>query len=431
VGDTTWATGSEIATLASSLVVFYLITTRLGAEGYGYFIGGQTLIAVLAMLSSAWVGLLLLQEVVREGTPASAIFPACTTLVLSTGCLAVTLCLALGSVLLPGLALGTLALFAVAELLGASLLNLAASVRQANADFAGFAKLRTGLTALRVSAVVIIILLGRISLLSIAVAYCTVSVLAGLIALGDVIRRFDLPRRPGRPTWSTTKKGLSYAGALVAFSVQEDADKILLVRLADPVTAGVYAVAYRAVQLALVPIRALTSSSHRAFLQHDPFRRGEHRTRALRYTALATSYGAVAVVLLLVLSPAVPRILGEEYRAATPMILFLAPLVLFRALSLFAFNGLMGLGRSGARLVIIGCSAILNLLLNAALIQKLGWQGAATATLLVEGAFLTATWLALVWYQRAHDNSVHGTKQSGMTKPAAQPGDERYEESPR
>lgn len=161
--------------------------------------------------------------------------------------------------------------------------------------------------------------------------------------------------------------------------------------------------AYRAVQLALVPIRALTASSHRAFLHHDRDAVGEHVRRSSRYTAVAATYGAFAVILLWVCSPAVPAILGREYDAAPTMIALLAPLVILRALSLFAFNGLMGLRRNGVRLVVISTSAALNVLLNAGLIHYSGWEGAALATLASDLFFVVATWWALVAFQRRHD----------------------------
>lgn len=404
--DTGWATGAEVATLASGLAVFYLVTTRLGPAGYGYFVGAQTLVAMLAMLSSAWVGMLLLQQLVRDRRPASEVFPACLFLTLLAGTCATLMALGIGTVLLPGLALGTLLLFALAELLGAGMTTLAAALLQASDDYRGAILLRICVLLLRLVAVAGLVVSDSVSLRSIAVSFFVVSVTVGALALALVSRRLGIPLRLGRPSRRDVRSGLSYAGTLVAFAVQEDADKLLLVRLADPVTAGLYAAAYRAVQLALVPIRALTAASHRRFLQHDPLSRGEHLSRSLRFTAAAGTYGLAATIVLLVGAPLVPRLLGPEYERSGPMVMLLAPLVLCRGLSLFGFNGLMGLRRNGVRVLIIGFAAALNAALNILLIRQISWQGAAVATLCAEVFLITATWFALLRYQRRHDSSL-------------------------
>ena len=65
-GDTAWAASVEGLTLMSSLLVMYLITTRLGPAEYGYFVGAQALVATLGMLSYASVTQLLMQAIVRD-----------------------------------------------------------------------------------------------------------------------------------------------------------------------------------------------------------------------------------------------------------------------------------------------------------------------------------------------------------------------------
>jgi len=414
-GDTGWATVAEGATLGSSLVVFYLVTTRLGPGQFGYFAGIQSLVAALSMLSTAWVGLLLLQEVVRESRPAATVFATCLTLSLGAGGLATLIALVVGPWLLPGLAVPMLLLFVLAELLGAGLLQLAAALLQALDRFSASVAARCSLLVMRVIAVLVLALSGHLTLGTLAVTYFALSLLAGTLALLVVRRACHVSLRPARPNRAELRSGMSYAGALVSFAVQEDADKLLLVRLADPVTAGLYAAGYRAVQVAIVPLRALANSSHRTFLQNDPDATGEHLRRSVRFTGIAAAYALVAVVVLVVGRRFVPDLLGEAYRDSVPMIGLLAPLVLFRALSLFAFNGLMGLRRNGVRLGIISAAATVNALLNLVLIATYSWRGAAVATLIAEVVFTVGTWVALVVYQRRHDAGVRARPEAGAS----------------
>jgi O-antigen/teichoic acid export membrane protein len=167
--------------------------------------------------------------------------------------------------------------------------------------------------------------------------------------------------------------------------VQEDSDKILLVRFADDTDAGLYAAAYRLVQLGFIPVRALIGSSHPRFLVNTPGEKKEHLGRAVRYTRPAALYSIVALVGIVVTAPVVPAFFGSEYDGTLPLLIALSPLVLLRSLSLFPLNALMGLGRYGTRFAIIAAAAVLNVGLNLVLIPPLSIWGAVIATMIHRG----------------------------------------------
>jgi O-antigen/teichoic acid export membrane protein len=231
------------------------------------------------------------------------------------------------------------------------------------------------------------------------------SLAAAAVGLRSVHMRHGLAIRATRPRASDVRRGLSYAGTLLSFSVQEDADKVLLVRLADPVLAGLYAAAYRGVQIATMPLRALVVASHRTFLEpaDGP---GAHVRRTLRFTVPAAAYAAVATAGLLVLAPLVPWLLGPEYDGSQAMFMLLAPLVLLRGLAHLPFNALMGLGRNDLRLAIVAVCAVLSTGLCVVLIPLHSWTGAAVATLVSEATFVVLTWLALLHCQRSEDRAT-------------------------
>jgi O-antigen/teichoic acid export membrane protein len=404
--DSVWAVVSEAFQLVATLTVFYLLTTQLGPSQYGYFSGTQALVAILATLSHSWIALLLLQEIVREGRPAARVFGTSLSLLGATGLVALAMAGVLGHLLLPGAGILVVLLFAIAELFGLGVVFVSAALLQATVSYAASARLRITFLAVRLTAVVALAVADHVSLVSVAVAYCTVSVACGLGALLFVAVKQGMVLRPEVPTRAEVRSGLGYAGTLAAFALQEDSDKILMVRLADPVTAGLYAAAYRGVQIAVVPIRAVLASSHSRFLEHDPRARGQHLRRSLRFTGLAVAYALVAVVVLVVAAPLIPVLLGDAYAQTARMLPWLAGLVVLRALSLFAFNGLMGLRRNGARLAIILCSALAAVVGGAILISGYSWQGAVLATVVSEMVFVSLTWLALVRYQRRHDSAL-------------------------
>jgi O-antigen/teichoic acid export membrane protein len=405
-GDTAWAASVEGLTLMSSLLVMYLITTRLGPAEYGYFVGAQALVATLGMLSYASVTQLLMQAIVRDREEPQQAFSRCLGLLVVATTSTLSLGWLLRPLLFPELPAGVFALLAIAELVGSGVVALAASYLQALDAYRQSVRVRLLLLVLRSLSVLLLAVLGGLSLASVAWAYCLLGLVAGAAVLGHLRLRAGLSLRIARPSVGDARDASSFAAALLSFSVHEDADKILMVRLADPATAGLYAAAYRAVQMAVAPLRALVAASHRRFLQHDPDVPGEHVQRSLHYTAAGTAYGAAAAAGVFLAAPLIPALLGSSYEGSVPMVRALAALVLLRALGAFAFNGLMGLRSHGARLIAVGAAALVAGTLSGVLIPVWSWWGGVAATLVAEVVFLCLCWGALLRHQKRHDSAL-------------------------
>ncbi|MGY1904484.1 MULTISPECIES: lipopolysaccharide biosynthesis protein [unclassified Modestobacter] len=401
-----WASSVEALTMISGLVVMYLITTRLGPADYGYFVGAQALVATLGMLSYASLSQLLMQSIVRDREEPHGAFARCFALLCCATSAMLVIGFSLRPLLFPELSTRVFLLLAVAELIGSGVVALGASYLQAMDLYRQSVVARLVLLVLRSASVVLLAVLGGLSLEAVGWSYCVLGVLAAGGVLLHLRLHDGLSPRWQRPTVRNFRDAGSFAAALLSFAVHEDADKILMVRLADPVTAGLYAAAYRAVQVAVAPIKALVAASHRRFLQHDPDRKREHLQRSLNYTAVGAAYGTLAAVAIFFGAPLLPSVLGSSYEDSVQMVQVLVLLVVLRGLGLFSFNGLMGLRAHGARLVAIGSAAAVALVLNAVLIPLYSWWGGVTATLLAEGLFVALTWVALVRRQRGHDAQV-------------------------
>ncbi|MGK5110440.1 lipopolysaccharide biosynthesis protein [Geodermatophilus sp. CPCC 205506] len=407
-GDAVWASALEAVTMISGLVVMYVISTGLGPGAYGYFVGAQALIATLGMVSCASVAQLVMQGIVRDRRPRHGVFGRSLALMLGATCVSLVVGLLLRPVLFPGLTTRVFALLAVAELVGMGIVALGAAYLQALDAYRQSVVARLFLLLLRTSSVVLLAVLAELSLEWVAWSYCVLGLLvaAGVLAhlrLWDGVRLW-----PRLPSSREVRDAGSFAASLLAFSVHEDADKVLMVRLADPATAGLYAAAYRAVQVAASPIKALVTASHRRFLLHDPTVRGEHTRRSWSYTAVGAGYGVVAAGVVVAAAPLLPAVLGDAYAGSVPMVQVLAVLVVLRGLGAFSYNGLMGLGAHGHRVAVIAAAAVVAALLNVVLIPMFSWWGAAVATLTAELLFVVLAWWALLRRQRRHDASVDG-----------------------
>ncbi|SHF61769.1 Membrane protein involved in the export of O-antigen and teichoic acid [Geodermatophilus nigrescens] len=392
--------------MTSGLVVMYVISTRLGPEAYGFFVGAQALVATLGMVSYAAVAQLLMQGIVRDRRPPQQVLSACLTLLAAAAAAAFAVGLALQPLLFPGLALQVFVLLAVAELVGAGVVSLGAAYLQAMDRYRHSVLVRLVLLVLRTSTVVVLVTGGQVSLIAVAWTYCVLGLLAAGTVLGQLMWRERLSLRPAVPRRRDVGDGASFAGALLAFSVHEDVDKILMVRLTDPATAGLYGAAYRAVQVAAAPIKALVTASHRRFLQHDDDRKGEHVRRSFRFTLLGTAYGLTAGLIVVMAAPLLPLVLGEDYEGSVDMVRVLAALVVLRGLGGFAFNGLLGFGAHGHRLVVITGAATTAAVLTVVLVPHLSWLGGALATLMAEAVFVLGSWAHLVRRQHRHDSAV-------------------------
>lgn len=403
VRDTGWTGASEVVNLVTSFFVLNVLIRTLGPVGYGRYVAVAALAAILVTLSSTWVVMVLLQQCLQQRRPLRQAHGEALSLAFWTGVVAFAVGLALGRLLLPELPMTVVAAFIGGELLAGVLIQVSAAAVQVSDGLPAATRLRLVQTLCRFAVVLVLSLLDAFNLPALGLALLVTYSAVGVVVYLRTVRHLGLQSLPGRLTRSGIRDGLPYAGVLVSFAVQEDSDKILLVRFADDVDAGLYAAAYRLVQLGFVPIRALIGSSHPRFLVNTPGERGEHLGRAVRYTRPAALYSVVAVIGIIVTAPVVPAFFGSEYDGTLPLLMALAPLVLLRSVSLFPLNALMGLGRYGTRFTIIAAAAVLNVALNLVLIPPLSVWGAVIATLVTEVFLIVLVWSATLRGQRRHD----------------------------
>ena len=415
VRDTGWTGASEVVTLLTGLVVLQVLIVGLGPAAYGRYAALAALSAILATLCSTWVAMLLLQYTLQAGRAVDDAFRVALGLVIPASVLGLAVGAVLGPVLIPSLSLPVIVAFVAADLLGSALFMVSGAAVQAASGLPAATRVRLVSVLTRFVVIVGVGVSGRASLPLLAACLLLGNLAVGLAVFLTVTRRLRLSRMPARPRMRAAREGLPYAGVLVSSSIQEDSDKIFLAAMASPVDAGLYAAAYKVVQLGFIPVRALMSSSHPRFLVDTPGVRREHLSRAVRFTLPTAAYGLVATLGIVVLAPLVPAVFGEEYDGTQPLLAALAPLVLLRTLSLFPPNALLGLGRYTLRFTaLLGC-ALLNVALNAALIPTFSVTGAIVATLCTEALVIGVVWACLLKSQRRHDARQDAVEDSART----------------
>jgi O-antigen/teichoic acid export membrane protein len=403
VRDTGWTGASEVVNLATGFIVLNVLIRTLGPIGYGRYVAVAALAAILVTLSSTWVVMVLLQQGIQERRGLRQAHGDSLSLASCAAVLAFAAGLVLGKLLLPDLGVRVVGAFVGGELLAGVLIQVSAAAVQVAEGLPAATRLRLLQTVARFSVVLVLALAGRFELHALGAGLLLTYGVVGTAVHLRTTRRLGLRVWPPAPSRSGLRAGAPYAGVLVALAIQEDSDKILLVRFADGADAGLYAAAYRLVQLGFLPIRALIGSSHPRFLLDTPGVKREHLDRTWRYTRPAVLYSIVAAIGIAVTAPVVPAFFGSEYEGTLPLLVALSPLVVLRSISLFPLNALMGLKRYGTRFAVIASAAAINVALNVVLIPALSIWGAVLSTAVTEVYFCIVVWVCLVRAQRSHD----------------------------
>ncbi|HET9984422.1 MAG TPA: oligosaccharide flippase family protein [Longimicrobiales bacterium] len=413
-GRVTSAPGSTsgrrlLAANAASLVLAYALprvftfgaavvaARALGAAAFGAYGTAAAFAVVLSILATLGMQPLLVRRVARAPERAPEILASAHALKLGTS----ILMLAALSLLVGPLFRYPRDVAAGAALLGASY-ALGAFVENLAAYFQGVERMHvwsqaSALAGLVTGAVGVAVVLATRSV----VAFCAAPAVGQLAALGWLLRRAPAAvRRPARPALAEVRALAGslapYAAAFVATTVYYKADVLLLSHWRTPAEVGIYAAAYRFLDVGQALALAMAGALVPRLARSDEAR-ARTAWRALRLAFLGTL--APAAVLALLRAPVVAALYGAGYAASAPVLGVLAPALPPLVLNMVALSALSAAGQAGmaARLYVAG--AALNLALNAALVPARGAGGAAVATLLSETAL--AAGFALVLWRRA------------------------------
>lgn len=212
---------------------------------------------------------------------------------------------------------------------------------------------------------------------------------AALISLAGLARVTGLPRRPlagmARAVLARMRKGLPLGFAIVMVEVYYSIDSVMLGYFDTNRAVGLYGAAYRiplaVIGIAVLWIGALYPHAARLF-ESDPDRLRRQVGEVMSYAAVFAV--AVASGAALLAKGLMPAMFGHQFAdAALPFAL----LSLSAALVLVSVNFgnvLLACGDERRYAVGVTVGAVVNLLLNFALIPPLGPAGAATATIAAE-----------------------------------------------
>jgi O-antigen/teichoic acid export membrane protein len=185
-----------------------------------------------------------------------------------------------------------------------------------------------------------------------------------------------------------------YSVGLSAQGVYNDIDKVMLAGLSSLGSAGFYAAAYRLIDLAFVPMRAVLSVTYVRF-----FRAGATGVeepvllaRSLLRPSLALS--ALMSLCLFVGADLFPLVLGAEYADVAWITRLLAVIPVLRTLHYLAADSLTGAGRQNVRTAWQIAIAAVNVAANFLLIPVWGIYGAIVSSIAADLGLAVVLWWA-------------------------------------
>jgi len=377
---------------------FLIIPRALGVEQYGLFVGVTSLAAVLAPFATLGIGALLVKNVSRNKSVFSEYWGNSLVLSVASGSALILLMMGVARIFLPGKVPWTLVfVVAISDLLFTKILDVGTQAFQAFDMLGKTAKLNViaGLSRV-VGALVFVTFFRRSGAMAWAWIYLLASVLTTVLAMWWVNRSLG---RPVLALWRIKPElleGCYFSVSMSSQSIYNDIDKTMMVQLSTLDGAGIYAAAYRLIDVAFLPVRSLLWAAYPSFFRHGQGGVAASAKYARRLIPRAALYSLLACVVLFVGAPIVPHLLGAEYARTTTALRWLSPLPLLKTLHYFVADSLTGAGLQGLRTSLQVGVAVFNILLNLWLIPAYSWRGAAWSSLASDGMLAASLWMAVL-----------------------------------
>lgn len=403
--NTLWMLLAQGIRLFLQAFYFVIIARVLGVEKYGAFVATTAFVAIVAPFASLGSGNLLIKNVSKNRALFSQYWGNALFIITVFSLSFTLLILLISQHFLPNsISLVLIFLISITDLTFYRILDTAGQAFQAVLSLSKTALLSIlpNITRL-MAALALVIFFSNPGLIEWAFLYLTATAVSALVGVLLVHRSLGLPKLALSKINSEITEGFYFSVSLSAQTIYNDIDKTMIGRLSSLEATGIYAAAYRLIDVAFVPVRSLLAAAYAKFFQQGAT--GIHGSISLAQSLLpiAGIYGAIAGIGLFFFAPVVPYILGNEYASAVEALRWLSLLPLLKAMHYFAADTLTGAGFQGLRSVVQVIIAVFNVLVNLWLIPLYSWKGAAWSSLASDGLLMVSLWLlvALLYQQQA------------------------------
>ena len=385
---------AQVVRLVVQALYFLLMARSLGPQQYGAFVAVVAAVAVAYPFVGNGSGNLMVKHVARHRRRLPECLGNALFMTLASGLLlSVVVVPACLLVLPPAIPVSVILLVAGSDLVVYRVVDVACLAFQSVDRLIWTANLNVFASLVRLGGIAAVVLLHRPTVIAWCIAYLVTAAICALGAMGCVMSRLARPAFSGlQRIRGELREGFWFSTSLSAQTIYNDVDKTMLARLATLDAAGIYAAAYRLIDISFLPVRSLLAAAYPGF-----FRNGEHGIAASlsfarRLMPRPLLYSSAAAVGMMLASPLVPRILGTEYLRTSEALRWLSLLPLLKTCHYFAADALTGAGHQALRTLVQLVVAVFNLLVNLWLIPRYSWRGAAWSSLASDGLLAVALW---------------------------------------
>jgi O-antigen/teichoic acid export membrane protein len=381
---------------------FIIIARCLGPAEYGAFIAMTAIISVMSPFVGLGSGNLLVKNVARDKGLFHVYWGNGLAMTLATGILLLFVIIALSRIVLPRtIPMIAIMFVGLSDLIFVRFLDLSAWAFQACESLSRNAQLNVLISLTRLVGIVALALtMSHPTVVAWSGVYFAGSVIASIMAVCWVTVSFGRPRLALGRIRGESVEGLYFSISFAAQTIYNDIDKVMVARLASLTAAGIYAAAYRLIDVAFIPIRAVLNAAYVSFFRHgaEGFHASFSYCRRLLIRILV--YPVLVLGALMIGAPLVPHVLGRGFGDVTAALRWLALLPLLKALHYFVADSLTCAGYQGLRTVSQVGVAVFNTVINLWLIPAYGWRGAAWASLASDGLLAVTLWLVAIYLWR-------------------------------
>lgn len=403
VRDTLWLLIGKGMRLVLQAAYFIIIARTLGVANYGAFVGTTALVAIVSPFVGLGIDTLLLKNVVKDRNLFRAYWGNALWMVMVTGIGLMLVLTLVRPIVLPSLSPLLISVVAVSDLIFGSITNIAIRAFQAVDQLNISAQINISIMLMKVlAAFSLMYFFPAPNPLDWAWLYLASSIISALLAAILVRQLIGAPKLALERIMPELKEGIYFSISNSAYTIYNDIDKTMLARLSTLEATGIYAAAYRLIDVAFIPVISIAGAAYADF-----FRKGKDGIAATLAFAkplvlVASAYSIFAGIGLLLFAPGVPYILGDEYINVVEALMWLAPIPLFRGLQHFGGDILSGTGFQGLRSALEVVISIFNIAINLWLIPLYSWKGAAWSSLASDGLLMLMLWsmVAILYYRQ-------------------------------
>lgn len=396
-----WILAGRGMQLIAQIGYFLIIARVLGPAGYGTFLACTALAAVLAPFSPLGTGQVLIKYTARDERQMPLYLGNAVIITSGMGLFLIAAIALFRHVLLPqSVSVAMVVTVGVADLICAQVTYVCAQALLAT----GRAKQSSSLMAVsactRLVAAVLLIATGAPSVARWVGFYLAASVVASGYGAIVICRACSVPRFSFGMIRATIREGFHFSTSLAAQTIYNDIDKTMLARLSSVQGAAIYAVAYRFIEVSMLPVRSLQSAAYPEFFRHGVGGVKPSFGFAKRILRRSVLYGIFASIVLFLSAQFLPLVMGPAYAESTIALRWLCPLPLIQSVHAFLSDALTGANfqvqRSWCQIVV----ALFNVLINLWLIRAWAWRGASWSSIASELLLAAVLYLFIRFYLR-------------------------------